>query len=168
VERFVLNLAFYSMPKSLISNSGEDYIIFNNKDIDKVLRVQSTFHFNRGDLNFFSRYGAASYSYWCQSVCLTKEEVEWCNDSHDLAVGILFNKLRLKLKEAGVTVGKIKNVDQQFDCRCQIELFFPDDNRAIFKVQRIDLNWMADMHLDFEFKMLSDSLLLELKNNSTS
>jgi len=80
----------------------------------------------------------------------------------------LFNKLRLNLKEAGVTVGKIKNVDQQFDCRCQIELFFPDDNRAIFKVQRIDLNWMTDMHLDFEFKMLSDSLLLELKNNISS
>lgn len=141
------------MPKSLISNSGEDYTIFTNKEIDKMLRTHSTFHFNRGDFNFFSQSGEAAYSYWCQSVPLTKEEVAWCNDSHDLALGILFNKLRLNLQEDGVTVGRIKNIDQQFDCRCQIELFFPADNRAIFKVQRIDLNWMADMHLEFEFRM---------------
>ncbi|WP_203246043.1 hypothetical protein [Sporosarcina beigongshangi] len=168
MERFILNLAFYSMPKSLISDSGEDYIIFTNEEIDKTLRTHSAFHFNRDDLNFFSQHGNAAYSYWCQSVSLTKEEVAWCNDSHDLAVGILFNKLRLNLQEDGVTAGRIKNIDQQFDCRCQIELFFPDDNRAIFKVQRIDLNWMADMHLDFEFRMLSDSLLEELKKHSLS
>ena len=168
MERFVLNLAFYSMPKSLIANSGEDYIIFTNKEIDKTLRTHSTFHFNRGDFNFFSQSGKAAYSYWCQSVSLTKEEVAWCNDSHDLAVGILFNKLRLNLKEDGVTAGRIKNVDQQFDCRCQIELFFPDDNGvgAMFKLQRIDLIWMADMHLDFEFKTLRDPLLDELKKYS--
>lgn len=123
MERFILNLSFYSMPKSLISNSGEDYIIFTNKEIDKTLRAQSTFYFNRGDFNFFSQSGKAAYSYWCQSVSLTKEEVAWCNDSHDLALGILFNKLRLNLQEDGVTAGRIKNIDQQFDCRCQIELF---------------------------------------------
>lgn len=165
MERFVLNLAFYSMPKSLISNSGKDYIIFTNKEIDKTLRAQSSFYFNRGDFNFFSQYGKASYSYWCQSFCLTKEEIEWCNDSHDLAVAILFDKLRLNLQVDGVTAGKIKNVDQRFDCRCQIELFFPDDNRAIFKLRRIDLNWMADMHLDFEFRVLNEPLLEEFKKH---
>ena len=168
MERFVLNLAFHSMPKSWISNLGEDYTIFTNKDIDKTLRTQSTFHFNRGDFNFFSQSGKAAYSYWCHSVSLTKEEIAWCNDSHDLAVGILFNKLRLNLQEDGVTAGRIKNVDEQFDCRCQIELFYPADNRAMFKLQRIDLNWMADMHLDFEFRILNDPLLEELKKHSLS
>lgn len=168
MERFILNLAFYSMPKSWVSSSGEEYTIFTNKDIDKTLRTQSTYYFNRGDLNFFSQFGKATYSYWCQSVSLTKEEIAWCNDSHDLAVGILFNRLRLNLQEDSVTAGRIKNVDEQFDCRRQIELFYPADNRAMFKLQRIDLNWMADLHLDFEFRMLNDSLLEELKKHSLS
>ncbi|QUW23462.1 hypothetical protein JSQ81_08055 [Sporosarcina sp. Marseille-Q4063] len=143
----------------------EAYTLFTDAPIERILSIKGSTHFNRGDFTFFSQHGKAAYAYWSRLVCLTEEETLACGDAHDEAVAMLFKKQKV-FKDNRITNEYIIEISNRFDCICRIELFFPEGlSGVLFSVNHEDMQWMAEMKLPFQFRMISEPMLAELKNH---
>lgn len=165
LQNFILSLCFFSEPKSLIDpKPDEDVKVFNHQDINQLLNISDTFHFNRGEPNFFSQHGKASYAFWAHSFYLKKQEIENLNDSHDAAIRKLFEQLKLYLTQTKITEKQITNIKEQYNCRCEVLLTVPiSPNKINFKIAREELRILVDIGLDFSYWPLETKQLDQLK-----
>lgn len=165
LQHFILSLCFFSEPKSLIDpEPDKDIKVFNHQDINKLLNTSDTFHFDRGEPNFFSQYGKASYAFWAHSFYLEKEEIESLNDSHDAAIKKLFEKLKWYLTEINITERQIINVKEIYNCRCEVLLAVPiSPSKTTFKITKQQLKTLVDIGLDFSYWPLEIKQLNQLK-----
>ena len=153
IEDFVLGFSVFSAPQSFYEDSEEDVRIFAESDITGILGADSNFHFNRGDLNFFSQHGAAAYSFWTHAFSLSDEEAAGLNHDHDLALALLFKKLKEFVGKHQITPKKIEDLHRRFDCRCEILFIAPNwyGGGMLFRVNPSDLLFMAELDLTFKY-----------------
>lgn len=165
IPDFLMNFSIISAPKSFYDPLPDEHIkVFTNQDINKILGVNSTYFFNRGDFNFFSQYGNAAYSFWTHSFYLTSADIVQASDNHDVAVDLLFAKAMEYFKKNNITNEKIARVLESFDCKCQLMLSVPISNRGIiFDIKSDKLKFIAEYDIEFGYRVLEKKLIDELK-----
>lgn len=172
IENFFLALAIYGKPMSYNSpEPDKDAKIFTSDDINEILNVHSSFHFNKGDSSFFTQHGPTSYSYWARTFSLSDEEIKELDDDNDEAVSRLFEKLKKFLVEHNITDAHFEKINQEFDLerKCNITLFVPRYiNGTIFEIKAEDLRIMADYKLNFNYLELTEDQIEKLKNINTN
>lgn len=156
IPDFLMNFSFGSAFKSFYDPLPDEHIkVFTNQDINKVLGVNSTYYFNRGDFNFFSQYGNAGYSFWTHSFYLTSADIVRASDNHNVAVDLLLAKVMEYFKKNNITNEKIAHILGSFDCFCELMLSVPNSNSGIsFKIKSDKLKFIAEYDIGFGYRVL--------------
>lgn len=163
LDSFLLGISVTSEAKSFHSNWGQEFTLFSSLDIDKILGISNSFHFNRGDFNFFSQHGKSAYAYWSRFVRLSDDEKSACDYDHDEAVLQLFQKLEILLGDPKELRNRLDRIMKVYDCTCLIELIFPQRlSGALFKIPHSYLEWLAKLEVPFQFRMISSDMMKEL------
>ncbi|WP_422124445.1 hypothetical protein DHX103_06410 [Planococcus sp. X10-3] len=153
IEDFILSFSVFSGPKSFYDADDAHIQVSTNADVDDILGTTSNFHFNRGETNFFAQHGPAAFSFWSRSFILTDEEADRLNHNHDLALELLFEKLKAFVDSHHITFEKMEDLQEQFDCRFEILFIAPNwyGGGMLFRVKPADLLFMANLNIPFHF-----------------
>lgn len=170
ISNFLINFSFTSAPKSFNDPLPDENIkVFMNHDINKMLGIDCTYFFNRGDFNFFSQYGNAAYSFWTHSFYLTSADIVRASDNNDVAVDLLLAKVREYFKKSNITNEKIVQILELFDCNCELMLSVPiSNNGIIFNIKSDKLKFIAGYDIEFSYRVLKNKQTLELKKATQS
>jgi len=143
--------------------------VFEHTDINKVLCINSSFHFNRGDHNFFSGYGRAAYSCWARTFTLLDDEVKVLNDDHDLALTVLIGKLNDFIVKHQLNAGHVKKLKDNFDLngKWQAILFTPNSlPPVIFDLNYEDMRFLVDLEMGFSYRVIAPEKIEVLRRGS--
>ncbi|WP_203333507.1 hypothetical protein [Planococcus beigongshangi] len=167
LHQYVLSFCFFSQPKSFYAPEEFEHVkVFNHQEINSYLNLTDTFHFNRGEPNFFSQHGPASFAFWARSFYLNKEEADLLNSDVEGLLEILFEKLKNYLIENEVTKEKISVLKQVFDCRCEAlfsTLRQPGIRTGPFTLRQGPLQTLTEFGIDFEYWPLDENQIDQLK-----
>ena len=167
LHQYALSFCFFSQPKSFYDSVGDEHVkVFNHQEINSYLNLTDTFHFNRGEPNFFSQHGPASFAFWARSFYLNKEEADLLNSDVEGLLEILFEKLKNYLIENEVTKEKISVLKQVFDCRCEAlfsTLRQPGIRTGPFTLRQGPLQTLTEFGIDFEYWPLDENQIDQLK-----
>ncbi|MFD1031773.1 hypothetical protein [Metaplanococcus flavidus] len=161
---YVLSFCFFSKPISYVAPEIDgDAKLFTHEDINSSLNLSDTLHFNRGESNFFTQRGPATYAFWAHSFYLTKEEADLLNDDVEHLLEVLFEKLKQYLIENDVSKEKIEALKQTYNGRCEVILSHPNTLIRMFTLRQNPLNTLVDFGLNFHHWPLSIEQLDQLK-----
>lgn len=165
IPDFLMNFSFTSAPNSFYNPlPDEDIKVFTNQDINKMLGVNCSYFFNRGEFNFFSQHGKAAYSFWTRSYYLNSADIVRASDNNNIAVDLLLAKAKEDFKQNNITGDKIAHVLGSFDCICELMLTVPISKHGInFIIKSDKLKFMAEHNIDFGYRVLKNKLIVELK-----
>lgn len=163
LDPFLLGISVTSEAKSFHSNWGQEFKLFSSTDIDAILGITNSFHFNRGDFNFFSQHGKAAYAYWGRFVRLSDNQKSACAYDHDEAVLQLFQNLEALLGDPKDLRNRLDVIMKEYDCTCLIELIFPEGlSGALYKIPHSHIEWLAKLEVPFQFRMIHTDMMKEL------
>lgn len=164
---YVLSFCFFSQPKSFYAPEEFEHVeVFNHQEINSQLNLTDTFHFNRGEPNFFSQHGPAAYAFWAHSFYLNKREADLLNDNVAHLLELLFEQLENYLQENEVTKEKINAVKELYDCRCEVlfsTLRQPEIFAESFTLRQEPLRILQEYGMDFNYWPLEKVQIDQLK-----
>lgn len=170
IENFIVTLAIFSEPKSFYEDpESANTKVFKSSDIENLLNVKSSIHFNRGEDNFISGHGKAAYAYWAKAYSLTDEEIAPLEDNPNEALRILIRKLRHFIEENKIDKTHLHFLKQNFDLsgNWKVLLSYPHSlNSLNFEVHSEDMQFLASLDLEFGIRHLSQKQVNVLKTKS--